>query len=84
MTKQQFKSWCVECGATVVTERKRLGMSQSELATHSGVHQGRLSLIERGQAEATLYQLLSIFEVVGLAVYINTIDLEPEFTPPAV
>lgn len=84
MTKQQYKSWCVECGKVIVAERKRLGMSQSELATRSGVYQGRLSLIERGQAEATLYQLLSIFEVVGLTVYINTIDLEPEFTPPAV
>ena len=84
MTKQQYKSWLVDSGRVIVTERKRLGMSQSELAMRSGVHQGRLSLIERGQAEPTLYQLLSIFEVVGLAVYINTIDLEPEFTPPAV
>lgn len=82
MTKQQFKSWCVECGKVIVTERKRLGMSQSELAMRSGVYQGRLSLIERGQAEAALFQLLSIFEVIGLAIYINTLDLEPEFNPP--
>lgn len=83
MTKQQYKSWLVECGRTIVTERKRLAMSQSELATRSGIYQGRLSLIERGQAEPTLYQLLSIYEVVGLAVYVNTIDIEPDTTPPS-
>lgn len=83
MTKQQFRSWLVECGQAVVTERKRLGMSQSALALRSGVYQGRLSLIERGQVDPTLFQLLSIFEVVGLAVYINTIDIEPDITPPA-
>lgn len=83
MTKQQYKSWLADSGRVIVTERKRLAMSQSALATRSGVYQGRLSLIERGQAEPTLYQLLSIFEAVGLAVYINTIDLEPEVTPPS-
>lgn len=76
MTKQQLKSWLVDCGQIIITERKRLGMSQQTLATKSGVYQGRLSLIERGQVEPSLFQLLSVFEVLGLAVYINTIDIE--------
>lgn len=76
MTTQQLKSWLVDCGQIIITERKRLGMSQQTLATKSGVYQGRLSLIERGQVEPSLFQLLSVFEVLGLAVYINTIDIE--------
>lgn len=83
MTKQQHKAWYRDVAEVIVRERKRHGWKQGELARRAGVYQGRLSLIEHGQVEASVPQLLDIFEALGLSFYVDTFFIEPDLTPPA-
>lgn len=53
-------------GLAIRQIRKRLKLSQSELADLAGVSLNYISQVERGKPKAQLDTLLSVFEVLGL------------------
>lgn len=54
-------------GVVIETRRKKLGLSQAEMAEKTGFSQPTLSRIERGGVPLTIPQLLTLAEVLGVA-----------------
>ncbi len=53
-------------GETVRARRKKLGLSQEELAHQAGVHPTYLSAIERGERNPALENLCAISNALGV------------------
>ena len=51
---------------TVAEIRKRLGMTQAELADKIGCSQGAISMYEKGQRSPSPYYALKIVKLIGL------------------
>ena len=55
-----------QIGTTIRRNRKRLGMSQSELGDRAGLRQETISLIETGNPATRLDTMLSVLAVLDL------------------
>ena len=53
-------------GETIRARRKKLGLSQEELAHRAGVHPTYLSAIERGERNPALENLCAIAKALGV------------------
>jgi len=58
-------------GHEIMLRRKELGMSQSELASKSGIQQANISRIERGQTNITINQLKRIANALDANIKIR-------------
>lgn len=70
-------------GNTVFTERKKLGITQEALARHAGIHQARISQLERGQCDMRISQLYAVMQVLSLELVVRPIFAEPDTTLPS-
>jgi y4mF family transcriptional regulator len=61
----------IELGAVVRTERKALGLTQSDLAAACGLSVRFVSELERGRATAGVGRVLRVLKMLGLAVVIE-------------
>ena len=52
-------------GQIVRRERKRLGLSQEELAEESGIHRNFVGLIERGERSASIETVFKLARGLG-------------------
>lgn len=59
----------IEMGRRLHTGRKASGLTLSELAVRAGLSQGFLSRLERGQATASLANLIQLTEALGLGMH---------------
>lgn len=55
-------------GATVRTRRKRLGISQEELAERSDLHRTYISDVERGSRNVSLENIARIAQALELSI----------------
>lgn len=55
-----------QIGTTIRRNRKRLGLSQSELGERAGLRQETISLIETGNPATRLDTLLAVLAALGL------------------
>jgi ribosome-binding protein aMBF1 (putative translation factor) len=55
-----------ELGRAINERRRHLGLNQADLASLTGVDQGNLSKIERGQIVATLETYLILLSALGI------------------
>lgn len=60
-----------EFGEVVRTARKKLGLSQEELAGRSGLHRNAIGLVERGERSPRLDTIMAI--AVGLDISASTL-----------
>lgn len=60
-----------ELGKAIMTRRKYLGMSQSDLAKASGIQQASISRIEKGHSNITINQLKRIASALGTGIKIR-------------
>ncbi|WP_138473283.1 helix-turn-helix domain-containing protein [Poseidonocella sp. HB161398] len=58
-----------ELGELLRSRRRALKMSQTDLASLTGVDQGNLSKIERGQLPATLDTYFRLMSALGIDLY---------------
>lgn len=58
-------------GRTVRAQRKRLGLTQEDLAIHAGVGLAFLYQLETGKRTVRLDKVLAVFEVLGIAVTLS-------------
>jgi transcriptional regulator with XRE-family HTH domain len=58
-------------GDAVRAARKRIGLSQTELAQRSGVHLNTVSQVERGQADPRLSTMLALSQTLGLSMQVS-------------
>lgn len=70
-------------GNIIVTERKKLGITQDALARHAGIHQARISQLERGQCDMRISQLHAVLQVLSLELVVQPLFVEPDTTPPS-
>lgn len=70
-------------GNVVLTERKKLGITQDALARHAGIHQARISQLERGQCDMRISQLHAVLQVLSLELVVQPLFVEPATTPPS-
>ncbi len=66
-----------ELGAVLRASRRRLGLTQAEVAERAGVQRTWLVRLEAGRENPTLEKLLSVFGTLGVGM-----NLEPPGTPP--
>lgn len=58
-----------ELGATIRAERKRLGVTQKELAMTAGVGLRYLIELERGKATARLEGVFKVLKALGMSMH---------------
>lgn len=61
-------------GETIMLARKRLGMTQSQLADKAGVSRNMISLVERNRANVTIGTLIDISAGLGCRIEIGLIE----------
>jgi HTH-type transcriptional regulator/antitoxin HipB len=61
----------VQIGSILVTRRKHLKLSQSQVAARVGLSQNRLSVLENNPTALTTKQLLALLNVLGLEMAIE-------------
>ncbi|MCY4577275.1 MAG: helix-turn-helix transcriptional regulator [Candidatus Kaiserbacteria bacterium] len=64
------KDTLIKFGESVCNKRKRLGLSQEDLASRAGVHRTYIGMIERGEKNITLKNI----EKIAKALEINIVD----------
>ena len=60
-----------QVGATLATRRKHLELSQQIVASHVGLSQNRLSVLESRPETLTVEQLIALLNVLGLEMRIG-------------
>ncbi len=65
MTKEDF---LIELGAAIAHQRKRLKLTQTEVALRCNFDRGNLTRIEKGRSNTTAETLLKISEAMGVPV----------------
>lgn len=65
MTKEDF---LIQLGATIARHRKRLKLTQTEVALRCFMERGSLTRIEKGRVNITAETLLKISEALGVPV----------------
>jgi transcriptional regulator with XRE-family HTH domain len=58
----------VNFGNRVRNRRKQLGMSQEELAAHADVHRTYIGMIERGEKNITLHNIVKICKALDISI----------------
>jgi transcriptional regulator with XRE-family HTH domain len=64
-------SFQADFGDAVRAARKRMKLSQTELAQRCGMHLNTVSLVERGQADPRLSTLLALSQTLGLSLQVG-------------
>jgi transcriptional regulator with XRE-family HTH domain len=62
---------------TLALARKKLGVTQQELAEKAGVSQAYIAKLEGGEANPTLGRIGSLLAVLGLSLVTDTAPLSP-------
>jgi transcriptional regulator with XRE-family HTH domain len=62
---------------TLALARKKLGITQQELAKKAGVSQAYIARLESGEANPTLERIGSLLAVLGLSLTFGVIPLSP-------
>jgi transcriptional regulator with XRE-family HTH domain len=62
---------------TLALARKKLGVTQQELAERAGVSQAYIAKLEGGEANPTLGRIGSLLAVLGLSLTTDTAPLSP-------
>ena len=57
-----------ECGLRIQQERKKLGMSQEELAFRAGMHRTYIGMIERAERNITLSNIKKLADALQLNI----------------
>ena len=60
-----------EVGATLAARRKHLELTQQVVASHVGLSQNRLSVLESRPETLTVEQLIALLNVLGLEMHIG-------------
>ena len=60
-----------ELGSIIRSERKALGLTQSDLAAASGLSLRFISELERGRASAGIGRVLRVLKMLGLGVVLE-------------
>ncbi len=60
-----------ELGSIIRSERKTLGLTQSDLAAASGLSLRFISELERGRASAGIGRVLRVLKMLGLKVVLD-------------
>ena len=63
-----------DIGAIIRSERKALGLTQSDLAAASGLSLRFISELERGRVTAGIGRVLHVLKMLGLEVVLETPD----------
>jgi HTH-type transcriptional regulator / antitoxin HipB len=64
-------------GATLRAARKRLGLTQADLALSAGVGLRFVVDLESGKSTVRLEQVLRVIDALGGSVMLNNLDVEP-------
>jgi len=60
------KAFLIKFGQSVRAERQRLGWSQQQLAEEAGLHRTYIGMIERGEKNITLGNIVKIAATFGI------------------
>ncbi len=58
---------------TVRSARKRMGLSQTQLAQRSGVHLNTVSLLERGAADVRMSTMQALCTALNLSLHVQAV-----------
>jgi len=65
----------IKFGLKVREERRKLGLSQEQLASRAGVHRTYIGMIERAEKNITLENIGKIAKALGIKIHDLTINL---------
>ncbi len=64
--EEEIRSFCLQIGKLIAEKRKKIGISQDELAYRTGYHRTYMGIVERGEKTPTIWTLKRISEELNI------------------